>query len=117
MSTTPNADRQTLKEWVDAHPEVEITVMAKDIAEGVRQDCMRCPIALAIARVTPFKDAPIHVMTSEAFIYVPLRKNRQCQFARYKLPVEAYAFISAFDTGATLYPFTFTMWVVDTSGL
>jgi hypothetical protein len=75
---------------------VRVRVTEKDIVVGVYGSCFRCPIARAMARV--FR-TQIHVGS--------------CSFSRagwYRfLPTEACDFISRFDEGKTVKPFSFTV--------
>lgn len=69
---------------------LHIHVTQEDIDQGIRVDCNRCPVALAISRVCPGAD--IHV--GGAVIW-DLGWNR----AATSLPRPATQFISLFDQG------------------
>lgn len=109
MSTRHKDLATTLREWAHANPEPQITVTAEDIAHGVQQECERCPIALAIARITP-PEMRVVVQVQDALIFASATYER-ARFAMYRLPREAWTFIRAFDAmgPSRARPFEFTM--------
>jgi hypothetical protein len=86
-----------------------IEVTQEDIDNGVAWECGKCPVALAAKRVLPFKP---HVRSLAIY-----RKRRQQPSWRYgwyyikvfavDLPQEARDFISDFDHGVFVTPFSF----------
>jgi hypothetical protein len=87
---------------VSAPAELVIEVTAGDIARGIAEDCEKCPIALAARRLHP--TARVHVggeLAREIVTYWP-------GMSRYDMPDEAVDFVTAFDKGAPVAPFTFT---------
>jgi len=92
-----------------ATKEICISVTAEDIANGERNDCTACPIALAMNR-TGLR----HVSARNVFVVWWDRDlsetgegNRFCAFT----PSEAADFMSAFDAGENVEPFEFTLTV------
>jgi hypothetical protein len=95
---------------VTAPAELVIEVTADDIASGIGQDCAKCPIALAAARLYPM--ARIYVggeLTREISAYWP-------EAAFYEMPDEAVDFTLAFDCDEPVAPFTFTARLTARSG-
>jgi hypothetical protein len=80
-----------------------VEVTAEDIAKGRRNDCNRCPIAIAIKRSAgcAFASAAPGV----AFVSIDLDGGS----TRYRLPREASLFINDFDRYAGVDPFSFDM--------
>jgi hypothetical protein len=79
-----------------------INVTAGHIAKSRRQDCWRCPVALAIRSAFPNATA-IEVTAAWAGI------SDGEQYAEIRLPLEASEFIWEFDDGGTPEPFTFDL--------
>ncbi len=86
---------------------MKINVTAEDIREGLRGDCFRCPIALAIKRDTGFDCdvySPEHIFLGDGPSII---RNK------YR-PVEKDAFVVAdfidsFDNQKPVEPFTFEL--------
>ena len=84
-----------------------VTVTAEHIAAGKREDCERCPIALAFAEIfpgSPYVDELAVIVTDE--------DGGETEFY---LPAEAQEFIESFDNGLTVAPFTFSVRSEDSS--
>jgi len=79
---------------------VTVTVTAEHIAAGRREDCERCPIALAVAEVFP--GGPY---VDEFACIITAGDGSETEF---DLPDEAREFVEAFDNGQPTAPFTFT---------
>lgn len=75
-----------------------IHVTQEDIDKGVRRECGKCPIALAVSRAF---GKPIRV---GAFLVQFFSANMG---ASVDLPPEALAFRKAFDNGLPVQPFSF----------
>lgn len=80
-----------------------IHVTQDDIKLGIRADCHLCPIALAIERALGVHDVGVYHGTADWC--KPKRKTRWGA----NLPIEAQTFISDFDAGAPVKPFTFNL--------
>jgi len=76
-----------------------IRVTAEDIASGKRKHGGSCPIALALRRYLP--DVPISV--GNMFILYDADE------IQVPLPKSAQLFISSFDRGLTVLPFSFRL--------
>ncbi len=76
----------------------EICVTQEDIAQGVRGDKNRCPIALAVGRVFP--KANSIAVTSDR---IKIDCNEHCA------PEPVIAFVDAFDNECDVMPLTFTL--------
>ena len=81
--------------------EVRVDVTMSDIESGMKGDCGRCPVALALARVVPPAVDGVrvdgHMATFDvgaAYMYV-------------SLPASVSDFIRAFDKGRTVEPMRF----------
>jgi hypothetical protein len=81
-----------------------ISVTAEHIAEGIREDCERCPVALAIADAFPDLT---YVRVGPDNIGVQ-RGVGEFQ-TLLAVPPDAQNFIWDFDDGATPDPFTFDL--------
>lgn len=80
---------------------VRINVTEQHIRDGVRSDCGYCPTALAVAFDCPPGDAhagPGH-----------LGPGGMGSVYRYPTPPEVQAFISLFDAGGVVHPFSFVV--------
>jgi hypothetical protein len=73
-----------------------ITVTQEDINVGMPNRCYRCPVALALTRA--FNETA-EVLYGSAYIV----DSRQY----LKLPIEVSCFISSFDKGEPVKPFSF----------
>lgn len=78
--------------------EVVVEVTAQDIAKGERQSCFACPIALALSR---------HMFPTPA-VNRNYIESTDRPWVR-ELPSEARDFITDFDTGQLVSPFTFKL--------
>ena len=78
---------------------IKVKVTKKDIANGKRSKCTKCPIALAIRRVQGCST----YMVSSYSIY-----NRSYEYL-CNLPKKAANFVSQFDDGNKVKPFSFTV--------
>lgn len=78
---------------------LKIDVTAEDIAKGIQNDCEACPIALALSRAVPGAD----------FIEVDGDANYELDDVTYyaRFPESAKNFVTRFDAGETVEPFTF----------
>lgn len=77
-----------------------ITVTQEDIDKGVISSCVACPIALAVGRFMP--DSGFIVCANAIDFTSPLGDL-------IHLPIEAVKFISDFDKGRPVQPFTFEL--------
>lgn len=87
-----------------------IEVMKRDISRGVRGDCNKCPIALAIRRALRVKSKTLIQAGSTT---VDFFKTREADLlGQSRLPKITNSFIYEFDRGwATAKPFAFTLTV------
>lgn len=85
---------------------VTVHVTQKHIDEGKIGQCKRCPIALGIKEIFPALD--VQVGKTAVHIDVPPAVLRDTyRYAR--IPKEAEDFISAFDQGVNVKPFSFPL--------
>lgn len=80
-----------------------IRVTQEHIARGERQDCEKCPIALAAKDCWPNSGQVMAELQLELFDY-----NGQ-EYYTYALPEVALEFIKNFDKGKEVKPFEFEM--------
>jgi len=78
---------------------IKIRVSAKDIKNGERDNCSNCPVALAVRRVFD-ADETIEVDGEEILIM----SSPYCDIS---LPPIVRKFVSDFDAGMKVKPFTF----------
>jgi hypothetical protein len=83
---------------------VTVEVTSDDIANGVKGNCSRCPVALAIARLPRFSSHSVTVGLITAVTHD--FAGRETNFI---MAEEASSFIGQFDAGKPVIPFTFTM--------
>lgn len=76
---------------------MKINVTAKDISLGKPYMCACCPIALALR--SKFKNKLIKVIADEFSV----------DHIDYELPIKAQNFITRFDHGMKVKPFSFTV--------
>jgi hypothetical protein len=89
-----------------AGDELVIEVTAEDIADGMRGECMWCPVAIAARRALGWSAAPSHgleVVGDGGSHFVMIHGGQ-----RWLLPAEATVFIGRFDTFHQVEPSTFT---------
>lgn len=84
---------------------VKISVTEKDIAKGRRDDCVACPIALAIKRTLPNVEQ-INVTASNFSLIGRDKRGTRCYEGGF-LPFAVRFFIIRFDNGRTVQPFEF----------
>lgn len=90
---------------------MKISVTQEHISAGKKEDCQKCPIALAIIEVLPdthvsvFADLKSVCNAPAQFRDAYVRINGE---ARY-LPREASDFIDSFDCGRPVVPFEFDL--------
>ena len=80
-----------------------INVTAEDIACGGRGNCSRCPVAKALTRCVPGVKESYASYTGGS-LYAIAGPG-----LRVKFPIEVAYFISDFDSGLPVSPFTFTV--------
>lgn len=82
-----------------------VNVTAEHIAEGIRQDCERCPVALAIAAALP--DLRYISVLSRAIIVLPRGRD----FINIDTPRAVRKFVRDFDAGYgdPVEPFSFDL--------
>lgn len=78
---------------------ITVSVTQEDIDKGIREDCNRCAIALAVARLYP---------NSEVLVSSGISISTPEAFQTYVIPKEAGFFMDKFDDGEKVEPFTFT---------
>lgn len=85
--------------------QITIDVTQKDIDNGIREDCVDCPIVLAARRATGRE----FVMVAESVIDLFVGGYREKNIvATAKMPRTAINFIADFDREKSVTPFTFT---------
>lgn len=90
---------------------MRITVTQEDIEKGVRRNCVRCPIALAMTRQTGL---PWFVDERGGIVFSHKHpKNIQLMV---DLPWQAMDFMSGFDSGLPMFPFTFDLDITSLEG-
>ena len=83
-----------------------VKVTQADIARGVQDNCMECPIALAIIKAFPVC-AHLHI---EVMIdCVRIAEPFDVDSLEVKLPRTVSAFIASFDNGRPVEPFEFAI--------
>ena len=78
---------------------MKVNVTAEDIARGIRVSANSCPVARALQRCTGDRLATVD--GSRATV------NYHRNFARFRLPPEVSYFVSDFDAGRPVAPFSF----------
>ena len=76
---------------------MKIEVTAEDIEKGNQGNCWRCPVALALMRA---------FQTNRVSVTGPYA---QIKGERFDLPNKVQRFISSFDKGTDVTPFTFQL--------
>jgi hypothetical protein len=89
---------------------LSINVTQEDIERGQRHECDLCPIALALLRAIP--GANVEVVPSKVWI-LPAGKREPFGWELARLPDEAQSFMTKFDLGWAVEPFTFDLEVPD----
>lgn len=86
---------------------MRVKVTQEHINRGLRRDCNKCPIALAIINRKNIS----YVRVEETIVYVArLSKVNKINRSLYLLPSEAIKFIKTFDSGSEVVkPFSFEM--------
>jgi hypothetical protein len=86
-----------------------LAVTAEDIAEGVRQDCWRCPVALALTRYleahNPRRRFSLTVDPTNAHLASPRAWQQLAAWNH-----DGRDFIYAFDRGHEVQPTKVTFW-------
>jgi hypothetical protein len=77
---------------------MRVAVTAKDITDGERGNSLRCPVALALKRIT---GRDWEVLKTVAY---PTGSTE-----RYPLPLAATAWLAHSDAGADVEPFAFAL--------
>lgn len=79
---------------------ITVNVTQEDIETGIANDCLHCPIALAISRELPSS-------------FPKVRNSNAGLLGRFSgwadLPVQAQTFIELFDAGQSVAPITFDL--------
>lgn len=92
-------------------PLTTITMLPEDIRDGVRKDCNRCPIALAVDRhLKPGYEASIRIISYG--IQRPIEGSTAHEVQNGELPDTVRAFIRVFDAAETFplpSPITFEL--------
>ena len=88
-----------------------ISVTQEDINQGVKSNCRACPIALATLRILevaqiPFDKEFIDVVHRAIYTH-GINGYLGNKGIKFKLPIEATHFISCFDNGLPVVPFSF----------
>lgn len=83
---------------------IKINVTQKDIDEGVRYNCLKCPIARAMRRHKQLKDS---VVTGGCYKLI----GHAYEF--HALPLRVQNFVFLFDAQKPVKPFTFRVEVPD----
>lgn len=78
---------------------MKVQVTQEDIDAGIRKECMKCPVALAVKRMFPDH----HVKVGITRIY--LKKDGIT--SSYRLPQKIAVKIARFDDGAAMVPMEF----------
>lgn len=108
---------------MNAHAAITVTVTAEHIAEGIREDCEKCPVALAIRDAFPElayvtdEDGEITVeLGPRGFPYITvspeeitIQPGPQAPGIHIATPRVVEEFIYDFDDGWNPLPFTFDL--------
>lgn len=99
-----------IREWYNHLPDdLELEVTAKDIHDGIRIHCQKCPLALAAKRLLsayPMPDGRLNVTVSGSSV------NIYCDdwfTGRFWFDQSGDKFIARFDTGKKVKPGTFLL--------
>lgn len=82
-----------------------IEVTQRDINLGYAKQAMNCPIARACNRHKQFNKA-------SCYDFIENRSNSRLLW-RVEMPIKAFQFIQAFDTGKLVKPFSFDLEIPD----
>lgn len=82
-----------------------IEVTQQDIDTGRARDCLMCPIALAVMRASGKKYASVSPYNFGCSDTDP--DSTRGRWKRYRMPVAARIFVSNFDRGLPVAPFSF----------
>jgi hypothetical protein len=83
----------------------DVDVTLEDIRNGIKGDCGRCPVALALSRVIP-EDHLAGVGATEWTVYDAAYRA----VASGTLPDAVCDFIASFDAGDHVMPFSVRLW-------
>ena len=78
-----------------------VNVTQEHIHNGIRMKCRHCPVALALNEQHPLPNEEWWG-TNGREVFCGLE-------AEYRLPIAAWQFVDAFDSGRNVKPFTFTL--------
>lgn len=81
---------------------ITIEVTQEDIDAGRKGNCYLCPIALAAARV-------FNLDVSVGASWLSVEASNGAEVAMFKLPQAARTFVTLFDGGHPVAPFTFAV--------
>lgn len=84
---------------------ITIEVTREDIDQGVRTNCKKCPVALAISRAIGYDDVEV----STGSFYANFGGNWGLARIMQPLPKFVIALIRWFDTGHKIAPFSFAI--------
>ncbi|HMJ06897.1 MAG TPA: hypothetical protein VK474_11625 [Chthoniobacterales bacterium] len=84
-------------------------VTARDIREGIKQDCERCPLALAINRAMPLGFGKVSIGPDFVDIYSTGPDGNGQPVASIPLPPRAVQWRQRFDDNRGVEPITFTL--------
>lgn len=76
---------------------MKVSVTQKDIDEGTKRNCRKCPIAKALQRIIPNKD----IIVEGSIIWIDNKV--------FLAPTKADAFVKAFDKGEKVKPISFVL--------
>ena len=82
---------------------MKIEVKQSHIDEGVQGSCDACPIALAICEVID----PYHLAVNRSEISFSMKNNEQPK--SFYFPDNVFRFVSEFDRGIFVEPFSFEL--------
>lgn len=89
---------------------ITVEVTQRNIEEGIRLSCAGCPVALAMNRATGLEWS---ISGWQMMAFRKLEKDALQTYALVTPPI-ARAFISAFDIGRPVEPFSFDLDLPDT---
>lgn len=78
---------------------MKVEVTQADIDAGIRKECMKCPVALAVKRLYPDREVKVGITR----LYLKLHGIASC----YRIPKEIAVKIARFDDGAKMVPMEF----------
>lgn len=88
---------------------MKIKVTENHIAQGEKESCSYCPVALAISEVIGLGDEDYIKVTDNVEIGIMVKK--EMHHYQFEYPNNVCEFINKFDRGLVVEPFEFDLWI------